>query len=702
MAESSERRLTVLIVDDDAVDRMAVTRALRASSLAVDFTEVDDAPAAIQALRDGTFDCAILDFHMPKGDALAILHVAAEELMSTPMIVLTGQGDEQLAVEIMKAGASDYIAKASLSPERIARSITHAIRLKRAELTAAGERARIARLQHFTAALAAKPSVGEVADVVVSEGRAAFGAARAAFYVVSRDEQSLELLRWSGYQDEALEQWRRVSATEPLPIAHCMRTGDSSFDSAASLRERFPAAGQHTDAVDPSFVTLPLLADKRCLGVLALAYAKEQPFGEGDRQELLAFARLCAQALDRAQIFDLAQSERRRAEEASRSKDEFLAVVSHELRTPLSAILGWARMLNAGTLAEGQAARAAQVIERNAAAQAQLIEDLLDVSRITTGKLKIESTQVDVAAVLDAAVDVIRSAAESKDIQLIIDLDRGLKSIIGDGSRLQQVFWNLLSNAVKFTARGGEVRVALVRSEDSYVVSVSDNGQGIAPDFLPYVFERFRQEDSRTSRASAGLGLGLSIARHIVELHGGTIEAASDGLGHGSVLTVRLPIHSRPRRDSNIPLRETPTPRDGSGAEGKRRPVPLNGIRIVVVDDEPDVRDLLEIALKGNHAEVFVASSAAEAFELVQQVRPHVLVSDIAMPIEDGYVLMERIRGLEPDKGGDTPALALTAFARGEDRTKALLAGFTRHAAKPIETSELTRLIAEISRSRSE
>jgi PAS domain S-box-containing protein len=386
---------------------------------------------------------------------------------------------------------------------------------------------------------------------------------------------------------------------------------------------------------------------------------------------------------------------RAEAEAANHAKDEFLATVSHELRTPLSVIAGWAGILRTGSGDEATARRAAETIERNAWAQARIIEDILDVSRITSGKFQVEASEVDVAPLVASAVESLRPAAEAKGIALAIELDPGAGLVWGDPTRLQQVVWNLVSNAVKFTPRGGRVDVRLGRVDSFVEIAVRDTGAGISPEFLPNVFDRFRQADSSTTRKYGGLGLGLAIVRQLIELHGGTVEAASEGEGRGSTFTVRLPIRA---------VRRAPAP---SRIEPLAAPVPalspeidsaLAGLRALIVDDEPDAREMLAMLLRGCGAETRVASSAAEALAALADWRPDVLVSDIGMPGEDGYGLIRRVRALSPGEGGGIPAIALTAHARPEDRTHAFAAGFQAHVAKPVDQTELVRVIARLAR----
>ena len=385
----------------------------------------------------------------------------------------------------------------------------------------------------------------------------------------------------------------------------------------------------------------------------------------------------------------------RQAEESSRLKEEFLATISHELRTPLSAILGWARMLRLGQLSKENAAKALDTIERNARAQAQLIDDLLDVSRIVTGKLRMDVRPSDPNSFIDAAVEAVRPAAEAKGVRVQKVIDTGLISIPGDPVRLQQVIWNLLSNAIKFTPRGGRVQIRSERVNSHLEIVVSDTGQGISPDFLPHVFDRFRQADQKASRQHGGMGLGLAIVRHLVELHGGNVSATSQGEGQGATFTVRLPISPIYQVDSSG-ARVHPAARDLLPANDTTER--LDGLRILIVDDEPDTRDLLRQGLEYCGANVRLAGSAAEAVDAMVAEVPDILISDIGMPGIDGYDLIRQIRELPAEDGGKVAAIALTAYTRVEDRLQALRAGYDMHVPKPVELAELVAVAASVAR----
>ena len=391
------------------------------------------------------------------------------------------------------------------------------------------------------------------------------------------------------------------------------------------------------------------------------------------------------------------QNERlyRQAEESSRLKEEFLATISHELRTPLSAILGWTRMLRMGQLSPENSAKALDTIERNARAQAQLVDDLLDVSRIITGKLRMDVRPADPNSFIDAAVEAVKPAAEAKGVRVLKVIDTGAVSIPGDPVRLQQVVWNLLSNAIKFTPRGGRVQIYSQRVNSHLEIIVSDTGQGISPDFLPHVFDRFRQADQKTSRQHGGMGLGLAIVRHLVEMHGGSVRADSEGEGKGATFTVTLPIAPVYQVDSSG-SRVHPAARDLLPANDITDR--LDDLRILVVDDEADTRELLKQGLEYCGAKVRVAGSFTEALEELEMALPDILISDIGMPGSDGYDLIRAVRTLPAAKGGKIAAIALTAYTRIEDRLQALRAGYDMHVPKPVELAELVAVAASVAR----
>lgn len=386
------------------------------------------------------------------------------------------------------------------------------------------------------------------------------------------------------------------------------------------------------------------------------------------------------------------QAARNEAERIGRMKDEFLATLSHELRTPLTSILGWAHVLRQNHPPREEFMHGLETIERNARLQAQVIDDLLDMSRIISGKLRLDVQRVHLDSVISSAIESVRPASDAKRIRLQSVLDPLAGPVTGDPYRLQQIVWNLLSNAIKFTPNGGRVQVFLERVNSHVEITVSDTGQGIEPDFLPYVFDRFRQGDSSLTRRQGGLGLGLGIARQLVELHGGSVYAKSPGPGQGATFIVMLPltvVHESSDDDRRV------HPRSAGRVNDLTQPS-LRGIRVLVVDDEPDARELVQLLLEGSEATVEVAASAFDAYEAIRRHPPHVLLSDIGLPDEDGYALIEKVRALPAEAGGAIPAVALTAFARAEDRRRAMLAGFQLHLAKPVEPAELIAVVANV------
>jgi signal transduction histidine kinase/CheY-like chemotaxis protein len=475
-----------------------------------------------------------------------------------------------------------------------------------------------------------------------------------------------------------------------------------------------------------SFLGAPILHSGEALGWLYLTdkAGDGSEFNEADERLAVTLATQVAVSYENARLYTGAQShaaalqqevaERKQAEEAraqllvreraaradaeraNRLKDEFLATLSHELRTPLTAILGWSRMLRAGNLDEAMRARALETIDRNAQSQSQLIDELLDVSRIITGKLTLSVQPVALLPVVEAAVDSIRPAADAKDIRLDVLLDPAAGKIPGDPSRLQQVIWNLFSNAVKFTPSGGRVAVNLERDGPSARITVSDCGVGIEPQMLPYIFDRFRQADGSTTREHGGLGLGLAIVRHLVELHGGTVSAASDGRDRGATFTVVLPL-ARGDEGEAAGADET----GGVQEEGEQpavtgdhpvgRAAALEGLRVLLVDDVADARGLIAAVLRASGANVRDCGSAAEALELLDAWTPDLLLSDIGMPHRDGYWLINQVR--RRAGGQHLPAVALTAYATAEDRARALAAGFHAHMVKPVDTEQLIAAI---------
>jgi PAS domain S-box-containing protein len=429
----------------------------------------------------------------------------------------------------------------------------------------------------------------------------------------------------------------------------------------------------------------PLSHEGRVIGTLTIIEDVTERVGRE--------AELQSQIEARTRLLASEKLARSEAERANRLKDEFLATISHELRNPLNAIMGWAHMMRLGKLTPANTERAVETIYRNAKSQAQLVADLLDVSRIISGKLRLDVRTVDLISIVNAAIDSVRPAVEAKGIWLQTMLDPEAGPISGDADRLQQIVWNLLTNAVKFTPKGGNIQVNVQRVDSHAEIVVSDSGVGISKEFLPYVFDRFRQADASTTRIHGGLGLGLSIVRQLVDLHGGSVSVHSEGEGKGATFTITLPFvgvvgdqkEAEPAQpvpsDEVIPFEGLPS---------------LQGIRVLVVDDEADTRELICEVLKECGSEVIMSRSVAEALEALEQHKPDILISDLGMPDEDGYSLISKIRALPAERGGQIPAAALTAYARAEDRMRVLRSGFQFHLPKPVDSAELVTVVASL------
>lgn len=484
-----------------------------------------------------------------------------------------------------------------------------------------------------------------------------------------------------------------VSELPPMPVtttgpnSRAVRTGEVIItNDYMQAQPKGVIVGPDNGLRPDSSMAVPMAVMGRIIGTIEVQSYEKNVYLPEHVTAMSMAANLTAVAIENVRLLKLERTAREAAEESNRLKDEFLATVSHELRTPLTAILGWSRLLEGGTLDDTVVKQAVETIGRNAKAQAQIVDDILDVSRIITGNLYLDLHPLEVVPVVENAINVVRQTADAKGVRVETYFDRTPAMISGDANRLQQVVWNLLSNAVKFTQSGGRVCVKVTQGGGAVEVSVADTGLGIDKEFLPFVFDRFRQADSTTTRQHGGLGLGLAIARHLVEIHGGSIRAESPGTGRGATFTIRLPLAEA-----------------GVGASGfvdqnqqklARAQQLLSGLNVLLVDDDSDTLKLMETALKRRHANVTAVSSAVEAIQAISKRRPDVLVSDIAMPDEDGYGLIEKVRRLENGEALNIPAVAITAYAKEEDRERALSAGFQIYLAKPVELTELISVVA--------
>ena len=658
-AAAAARPLSVLHVDDSESDALLLRRHLRRAGYDLTLRRVDAEDDMRAALDEREWDICVVDYNMPRFDPLGALDHLQRCCADVPVIILSGEIGEETAVSIMRAGAHDYVRKDNLTRlvpiiERELQESANRRERRRAEaaLRASEARYRLIIENVLDYAILMLDPRGVVAEWSAGAERI-FGYAEAE--AVGRQGSFI-------YTPEDRE---RGAPEQELAEAEAV---GRALDERWHIRKdgtRFFASGVCTALRDES-------------------------------GELRGFAKLArdmtARRLaeeERARLLERERAARAEAEAANRLKDEFLATVSHELRTPLTAILGWAHLLRTRNLDAERADRALETIERNARAQAQLVGDILDISRIVTGKMRVDVRPVDLAPILEAAADGVRPAAQAKGVSLETELEPGSSLVAGDPDRLQQVVWNLLTNAIKFTPEGGSVRARLRRSAAGVELTVTDTGEGIAPGFLPHVFERFRQADSSRTRAHGGLGLGLSIARHLVELHGGTLRAESEGEGRGATFILTLPpAFSR--------AAEQQTSAGASAYAPPTNPSLLEGLRVLAADDDADTRELFLMILEPTGAEVLTVESADAALEALATFRPHVLVSDIGMPETDGVELIRRVRELSPEQGGRVPAAALTAFVGVEDRLRVLLAGFQIHVPKPVEPAELVAVVSSL------
>ncbi|MBW4574124.1 MAG: response regulator [Aphanothece sp. CMT-3BRIN-NPC111] len=547
---------------------------------------------------------------------------------------------------------------------------------------------RTARLLRVMTALSESLTSAQVAQVIIEQGMSALGASCGLVAVLNQDGSELEIIQAIGYEHVG-EFQRSFSIHAPFPLAEAVRTGQPVWVETIENRiARYPhLAEAYAKVGSQAWVSVPLLIEGQAVGGLSLSFSAVPQLCESDRAFVLALAQQSAQSIDRAKLYESERQARAQAEAANRIKDEFLAVLSHELRTPLNPILGWTRLLRRGTFDSIKTAAALETIERNAQLQVQLIEDLLDISRILQGKLSLNSTPVNLKTTITAAIETVRLAAEAKNIQIKIQLELTVGDVLGDAARLQQVVWNLLTNAIKFTPTGGLVEIEL-KTIDSYAqIQVRDIGKGIKPEFIPYVFDTFRQADSSITRKFGGLGLGLAIVRHIVELHGGTVKAESPGEGQGATFTVTLPLLARSNdvnsdQNDNVSLNAHTSP--------------LARLCILAVDDEVDNLELLQFILEEAGATVISVSSATDALQQLNESKPDILIADIGMPQIDGYTLIRQIRQLSPEQGGQILAIALTAYAGETNQQQALAAGFQRHLPKPVEPETLVQTIEQL------
>jgi len=711
--------LRFLLLEDSTIDADLIQAILLEGGLEYELVRVQTKDDFISAIADHCFDLILADYSLPAFDGFSALKLARLQCPDIPFIFVSGTLGEEVAVEMLKSGATDYVVKQRL--ERLVPSVQRA--LKEAEERTARQLAE-ARLvnyinhlqvlaetsRYFAETILDFPTLLNTVCRKIGEliGEVCF------LQLISDDGQWLQIQAIYHSNSEVVVSLQQIASTCPVRVneglsAQVVQTKQSLFlpdPTMAELRnltknEDFP----YLEKLDiNSLMLVPLHVRERCIGSLCLMRETPDKAYTIDEQIFLQdLADRAALAIDNARLYQKSQ-------EANKTKDEFLAMLSHELRSPLNAIIGWLSLLRSRKFDAATTTRALETVERNARTQARLIEDLLDVSRILQGKLRLTLRPVALLPIIETAVETVRPTAETKNIHLQLIHDPLIGKVLGDSERLQQVVGNLLNNAVKFTPNGGRVQVELSLQvnhhsiadlgqtssfvEEQFVqIIVRDSGQGIKPEFLPYVFDRFRQADSSITRTHGGLGLGLAIVRHLVELHNGSVAADSAGEGKGATFIIKLPlITPKPEiKSTQINLREV------ANLDPFNYSASLNQLRILIVDDDADARLLLLSILEECGAEVVAAASASEGLSyLINSDRFDLLISDIGMPGEDGYTLLRRVRSLKPQQGGQILAIALTAYAREEDRQAAFSAGFQSHLTKPIDPTQLISLIVDL------
>jgi signal transduction histidine kinase/DNA-binding response OmpR family regulator len=702
--------LHILIVDDNPNDRLIVARELSKAFGEVEVKVAIDSQTLTAALTESNLDLVITDHQLYWSNGLKVLELVRASYPHLPVIMFTDSGNEEIAVEGMKAGLSDYILKGKnayrlsiavkegLEKQWLRQEYTKAFaahqeaEIERARAIAK-ERLYLERLKKLAAAsltINSTLALDKVLQFVTEQACEIIEAHQAAIHVIVNSNDWASAITKVCLSDK-YAQWRDYDEPSDgsgiyklvCQMQRPMRLTQTELE-AHPAWQRFGKAAQ-THPPMRGWLCVPLVSrNGNNLGIIQLSDKYEDEFTEEDENIAVQLAQMATAAIDNASLYE-------HSLRLNHVKDEFLAIVSHELRTPLNAILGWLSILkkNLPNLGVNIVHRAIETIERNAQLQTQLVCDLLDISQIIQGKITLNVTQVNLTQSIAAAIETMQLAAQSKSIQIESYVDSTVGCFAGDAARLQQVVWNLLSNAIKFTPSGGRVEIRLEEIEEKpntiAQITVSDTGKGINPEFIPYIFEYFRQADSSTTRKYGGLGLGLAIVRHLVELHGGLVVAESPGEGLGTTFRVKLPI-------SNI----TELAVTNIDVVNEDCVKPLTGVRVLVVDDEPDNRDFLTFVLENSGAIAMSVPSASAALEALTTFQPDILISDIGMPKESGYSLLRTIRGMADDKIRNIPAIALTAYARLEDRNQALEAGFNEHLAKPIEPDRFIDMVVVV------
>lgn len=682
-SEAPAERGVVWVLEDSPLEAEMARRALAAS---YDVEVFADGTIVLERIaRGGRPNAMVIDGQLPTLSGTEVVRFLrrTHDEMALPVLMLTIQTHRGDVVEGLAAGANDYLCK----PYDVAELTARVGTLVRTSVLQRAQERRARQLELAAAVGALVTRAGDVPSLAVAccETIARTLGVQAASLWLSEGD---ELVLVAGHD-----------AAGTAPGAHRAKHDSAGVvGRAASTRKhvhRHAVAQRAGDSWVPRGVVwasaLTLCVRDQLVGVLTVGDAR--PLADDEVDALASVGDTMALGVDRLRVeaervtlLEREQRARSDAEGANRTKDEFLALVSHELRTPLNAIAGWVHMLRSKRVEPPDVERALETIERNTNTQTRLVEELLDVSRIATGKLPLENARVDLYEPVNAALESVRLAAQAKRLELVPELDRDAGSVAGDTERLRQVVSNLLQNAIKFTPAGGRISVALRRDGEDAEIRVTDTGIGIEPDFLPYVFERFRQADTSAARTHGGLGLGLAIVRYLVEAHGGSVHATSEGRGKGTTFVVRLPRAQgaeaeRSSRDSSAPVPER-----------------FAGVHVVVVEDDADSREFLAKLLSDRGARVTAAASVSEALERMLASPPDIIISDIGLPGRDGIDLVKHVRSLAPGSGGTTPAIALTAFARREDRDRVVAAGYDLHVAKPLDADELLRSVARLLR----
>jgi PAS domain S-box-containing protein len=643
----SDAAQTVLVVDDDPIKRYTITRVLEKAGYAV--TEASTGAEALEAAK-AMPEIVILDVNLPDISGFEVCRRIKENERTESIVVLhlsaiaTESVDRATGLE---GGADGYLTE-PVGPAELVATVRAMLRVREAERAARS----LARQWQTT-------------FDAISDG-------------VCIVDESDRVMRCNDGMSRLLD--RPVAE---LVGCDCGELAGDALATEASLCRIARTTGERQ--------TTEYEADGRWYRVVVDPVLDDGGKATGSVYIVSDVTDAKERERERAELLERERAAREEAERANRAKDEFLATISHELRTPLNSMLGWVMLLREGRLSEDEASRALETLERNTRFQAQLISDILDVSRIITGKLRLDVHPIDLSRIIEAAIDSIRPAVDAKEIRLTTVIDPRAGTVSGDAERLQQIVWNLLSNAIKFTPKRGRVQIELRRIDSHFEMRVADTGVGMDVDFIPFAFDRFRQADSSTSRAHGGLGLGLAIVRHLAELHGGAVRAESQGHEKGSIFTVVLPIS--PVDDGEPEIEGPPPVEPPARSHGL---TPLDGVRIVVAEDDADTRTLMGAVLTRAGAEIRLCSSAREALTAVAEWGPDLLVSDIGMPGEDGIKLIRDVRALPPEQGGWVPAIALTAYARPEDRLRVIEAGFQTYLSKPADPAEVTAIAARL------